>query len=47
MKLKTISLPEGQDPDTYLLANGNKNILAAVNLMLQENEDEEIFEVSF
>ena len=27
--------------------DGNKNILAAVNLMLQENEDEEIFEVSF
>jgi DNA primase len=47
MKLKIINLPEGQDPDTFLLEHGNKNILAAVNLMLQENEDEEIFEVSF
>ncbi len=47
MKLKIISLPEGQDPDTFLLENGNKKILAAVNLMLQENEDQEIFEVSF
>jgi|GEM_PF-2445896 DNA primase len=45
MDLKIISLPEGYDPDTYLLKNGSKKILASIELMMRENRDEEIYEV--
>ncbi len=45
MNLKIISLPEGYDPDTYLIKYGSKKIEASVELMLKENNDEEIYEV--
>ena len=45
MNLKIISLPDGYDPDTYLLKYGSKKIIASVELMMKQNENEEIYEV--
>lgn len=45
MNLKIINLPNGYDPDTYLLEFGPKKIKACTELMLRDNNDEEIYEV--